>query len=205
MPYTSLRLTERGIVLKDFHMRRLQAAGPNADAALEQLAKDKKPGCYSVWAEDKVWRIEPRGESRLYDGMPIRYLPSPLLGKVGPCAKTASPNPYDAVRTLGIATLLTSANGEEIFESCSAAVIGWDGNQFICVPENNPHVWSTSEAAIRKYMPFISAPIKISDTFPVILVNAIKGVCTITTTDRQDMPQKVIKQLEELFLDLTYF
>ena len=205
MPYTALRVTDKGIVLFTQHARRLESAGPGALLALRQLAATGKPGVYAIWADDGgTLRIEARGGSRLHDGMPVRWQPSPLAMSSGAQAKAASPNLYDAVREPGIATLLTSSDGMQIHESCSAAVLGWDGDRLVCVPADTPRIWSTAETAVRENMPTRNVPLPVDDpSMPLVLVNAVKGVCTIDVPGRAPFPKAVVQQLEALFARLT--
>lgn len=205
MPYTTLRMTEKGIVLFALHARRLESAGPGALLALRQFAATRRPGTYAVWADDSgTLRVEARSGSRLHDGMPTRWLPSPMAMSSGVRAKTASPNPYDAVRAPGIATLLTSADGTQIYESCSTSVLGWNGERLVCVPADAPRISSTAEMAVRENMPTHSAPLRVDDmSMPLVLINAVKGVCTIDVPGRPMFPSTVVQQLKELFVCLT--
>ena len=207
MPYTTLRVTERGVVLFDLHARRLAAAGAAAQIALQRFAASATPGVYAIWAEAREFRVEARPGSRLVDGMPVRFLPSPFAEPRGswrgPFAKPASPCAYDALRTAGIATLLTSHDGAEIFESCSAAVLGWDGSRFLCVPRDRPRVESTAETAVREHLATLEMSLRADEAIPLVLVNAVKGPCTVAVPGRAPVPDEVIQQLEALFSRLV--
>ena len=199
--YTLLLTTEDGVVLCDYHRRRLNPDGEAAaDGAFARFAGEARPGVYAVWVgEGGALRVESRGGSRLREGMPARLLVSPLAGGRGPVPKPAPPSPYDAVRAEGVATLLTSADGAEIYEACFAAVLGWDGRRIVCVPGDRPRVWSTTEAAVREHLPVSEAPILASSATPLLLVNAVKGACAVGLTGRPAFPTGARKEIEHLF------
>lgn len=202
--YTLLRVTERGVVLLDHHLRRLGAvsSGRDRDALLTFLAS-AGPGVWAVWLGDGEVRAEARPGSRLADGMPVRALPSPLAPASGPVAKLSSPGPYDAVRADGVATLLTSPDGSEIWEACSAAVLGWDGEHLVVPPPDRPRVWSTAEAAVREHLPVVEAPLPLASAMPLLLVNAVKGTCTPDLPGRDPFPSRVRQAIEELIASST--
>ncbi len=203
MPYTLLRVTERGVVLFDYHVRRLglEAESPSRGAFF-RFARDAAPGVWAVWSEEGGIRAEPRAGSRLHDGMPARFVRSPVLDLAGPLPKPASPGPYDAVRLDGVATLLTSADGQEILESCAAAVVAWDGLDIACVPLDRPRVWSTAEAAIRDHLHAHETPIPASSD-ALLLVNAVKGTCVLAEPRSRAFPVEARRRVEALFEDLT--
>jgi hypothetical protein len=90
--------------------------------------------------------------------------------------KTASPSAWSNVRIPNIATLLSSRDGAEIFESCSASLLCFDGDLLISAPETRPRIRSTAEYAIRNELPSVERPIFTSDMLPMVLVNAVAGV-----------------------------
>ncbi len=204
MPYTLLRVTERGVVLLDYHVRRLELGNESAArAAFLRFARGAAPGVWSVWSGPGGLRTEPRAGSRLRDGMPARLVRSPVLDRADPLAKSSPPSPYDAVRVEEVATLLTSADGQEILESCSAAVVAWVGGFFVCVPRDRPRVWSTAEAAIRDHLEPREAAIPASSD-ALLLVNAVKGTCVLGGPHSRAFPAIARQQIEELLESLTW-
>lgn len=189
MPYTLLRVTERGVVLWDYHLRRL--ALPAGSAELEALRRFGREAAVGVWAltatPGRGLRAEPRAESQLRDGMPWRLEPSPAADLPGPFAKPAPPCLYDPVRREDVATLLTPPDGSEIYEACRAAVVAWDGEGLVCVPADRPRVWSTAEAAIREHLRCREAPIA-PGAWPLLLVNAVKGTCAPGAAGQPNAP-----------------
>jgi hypothetical protein len=177
--HTTLRVTDAGVVLHDFHMERLAPEGPAGLVAFARFARGAMPGVYSVVVAGSELQAERRAGSRLVEGMTVRLAVSPFAARRGAFPKPGSPSAYDTVRLHGVATLLTSSDGSEIYESCVAAVLGWDGTRFVCVPEDRPRVASVAEAAVRATLPFVRAPLRSDDRLPLILLNAVAGPCTI--------------------------
>ncbi|MBK6849350.1 MAG: hypothetical protein IPG96_18070 [Proteobacteria bacterium] len=198
MRYTRLRLTPRGIVLAAEHRRRLGADEGAARAALMAFARRARPGCWVVWlSEDPLaLRAEPRPGSRVRDGMAVRFAPSPVADRPGPLAKPWPPCAYDALRARDAITLLTSSDGHEIWEACSGAVVGWDGQSIVCVPADRPRVISTSEAALRARVAVREAPLLTADRMPLLLLNAIKGSCALALADRPPFPWSVRRRID---------
>ncbi|MEK7667822.1 MAG: hypothetical protein AAB409_04165 [Gemmatimonadota bacterium] len=203
--YTLLLTTEDGVVLYDYHRRRLNPGGmAEADGAFARFARQAAPGVWAVWLDGAgAVRAEPRVGSRLRDGMPTRLALSPVADGAGPLPKPASPCPYDAVRTDGVATLLTSPDGTEIYEASVAAVLGWDGRWIVCVPAGRPRVWSTAEQAVREHLAVVEAPILTASAAPLLLVNAVKGTSVIADAARAEYPPDVRAGIERLFVSLT--
>ena len=203
--YTLLLTTEEGVVLYDYHRRRLNPDGDAAaDRAFARFAREARPGVYAVWAgEDGALRVESRSGSRLREGMPARFLVSPLAGGRGPVPKPAPPSPYDAVRVENVATLLTSADGVEVYEACVAAVLGWDGERLVCVPADRPRVWSTAAAAVREHLPVSEVPIAAESAMPLLLVNAVRGSSAVDLPGRDAFPSRVRAEIEQLLRRLT--
>jgi hypothetical protein len=202
MPYTLLRVTDAGVVLLDYHMRRLKLEDDSlARKAFFRFARDPLPGIWAVWTDLACGiRTELRPASRLREGMPTRTVASPVLDQPGQFAKTSSPSIYDSVRQKDIATLLTSADGLEILEACCAAVIGWDGKSIVCVPHDRPRVWSTAEAAICDHLPVRKATISTASN-ALLLINAVKGTCA--PAQGGAFPSQVRHTIEALFTSLT--
>ena len=194
MRYTTLRVTASGVVLYEQHLERLAPEGPAALEAFARFAREARPGIYAVTVRGGTLAVEPRGGSALVAGMPARLVVSPFAAQRGAFPKPAPPSPYDAVRQPGVATLLTSADGSEIYESCVAAVLGWDGARFICVPEDRPRVASVAEAAVRAVLPHTRAPLRTADSTPLVLLNAVAGPCVVDT-GRPPPPPEVLEML----------
>ena len=168
-------------MLYDFHVERLAPEGLAGLAGFARFAGDATPGVYSVTVAGDELRAERRAGSSLVEGMPVRLVVSPFAARRGAFPKPGPPSAYDDVRCAGVATLLTSADGSELYESCVAAVLGWDGTHFVGVPEDRPRVASVAEAAVRATLPFVRSPLRTGDRLPVILLNAVAGPCTVST------------------------
>ncbi len=181
MTYTTLRVTGAGVVLHDFHVDRLAPEGAAGRAAFARFAREARPGIYAVTVTGGELRAERRAGSRLADGLPVRFAVSPFAAGRGGFPKPAPPSPYDGMRRPGVATLLTSSDGDEIYESCVAAVLGWDGARFVCAPDDRPRVASVAEAAVRSALPSVPAPLRAGDRLPLVLLNAVAGPCTVRT------------------------
>jgi len=204
--YTLLAVTGDGVVLGAYHLRRLGLDAEEAAPALgafRRFAAEASPGVFALLLHGPSLSVESRPGTRLRDGMPARVAPSPVTDRAGPLPKPASPGPYDAVRQSGIATLLTSLDGEEIYEACSAAVLGWDGGRLVCVPDDRPRVWSTAEAAVREHLPVVERPILLRSRMPILLVNAVKGTCSLAAPRRDPFPTRAREEIERLFRSLT--
>ena len=203
MACTALKVTEAGVVLFAQHRDRLAKAGGWAREALARFALVAQPGCYTLTAAEGELRVEVRPDSRLVDGMPVRTARSPVAGGREPIPKPPRPSSYDPLRVPGLVTLLTSADGTEILEACSSAVVGWDGRSLVFPPLDRPRVWSTSEQAIRAHLPFREAPLAASGGLALLLVNAIKGTCTIQVPGRPPFPQEVRAGIDAVFIAET--
>lgn len=169
MSYTTLRVTSAGVVLFDAHRARL---GPTANDAFDAFSRTAAPGLYSLTVLDGALTVTPRPASRLEDGQPTRTLVSPIATSTGPQTKRASPSPWDTVRAPGVATLLTDPLGTEVYESCVAAVVAWNGESLVLVPERAPRVDSTAEHFMATHWPHVRAPIA-PDHPALLLVNAV--------------------------------
>jgi hypothetical protein len=205
MPYTLLKVTERGVVLWDYHVRRLGLEREcAAREAFIRFAREAAPGVWAVWSEaSQSIRVEARSGSRLRDGMPVRFAPSPVLGASGPIPKPAPPSVYDGVRVAGTATLLTTSDGLEILEACSAAVVSWDGECLVCVPRDRPRVDSMAEAAIRDRLRICEAPIPASSN-ALLLVNAVVGTCALDEARSGAFPPEERLRIDEMLAAVTW-
>ena len=203
MRYTLLELTARGIVLCDHHLRRLGLDEAEL-GAFAAFARTATPGTWAVYADGGELRFSGRPGSRLRDSMPVRFAPSPVLAHRGALPKPCPPSPYDEVRVPGVATLLTSADGVEIFEACSAAVLAWDGGALVYPPRDRPRVGSTAEAAILDALPARESPIAAAGSMPLLLVNAVKGACAVEA-GRAPFPIEVRQRIEDVIAGSTRY
>lgn len=194
MSYTLLRVDGTGVVLADYHARRFGAALD----AFWAFAATAGPGVWALELRAGGLVSEPRPGSRLHDGMTIRVRTSPLGPGETRLAKPAPPSRYDAARCAGVATLLTSPDGAELWEACSAAVLGWDGDRIVCAPLDRPRVLSTTEAAVREHLPFGEAPLAAASPMPLLLVNAVKGTCMVDLPGRAPFPAAARAQIDQL-------
>lgn len=204
MPYTLLLVTDAGVALYDYHAIRLEARPDSAAGErFSRFARQCSPGVWAVRSDSSSGiHATPRPGSRLHDAMPVRTLHSPAIDRAGLFPKPSSPGLYDQVRMHGAATLLTSPDGSEIYEACSAAVVGWDGERIVCAPKTRPRVWSTSEAAIRDHLPVREAPIS-SHSDAILLVNAVKGTCALPARYGRAFPPEIRREIDLLFSTLT--
>lgn len=188
MSYTALRVTEEGVVLYEEHARRFAPAGERIAAQFQAFAASAKPGIYTLGVVDGALVATLRAASRLFDGMPVRFVVSPFASLRGRFPKPAPPNPYNDVRLDGVSTLLTSEDGREIYESCAAAIVGWDGRKLLLPPDDRPRVASVVENALRAGANVEEAPILRDSALPLALVNAVKGVCLVDVPGHPPFP-----------------
>lgn len=193
MSYTALKVTETGVVLFDAHRRRLGVA---YEAAFDAFAATAEPGIYGLRGVDGRLESTRRDRSRLFEGIPVRFLPSPIADRRGPQVKTPSPSPWDAVRQDGVATLLTSPDGAELYESCTASVLAWDGATLIAPPDDAPRIASVTEAFLLARHPHRRATIRRDAGWALVLVNAVAGVC-VTALDAPPFPTEVLSALRD--------
>lgn len=202
MRCTTLRITEAGVVLLEGHARRMAPeGGPMRTAFLHQVAQ-LHPGIHLITLDGERWSTTPRSASWLTEGMPVRHRISPVTHRGSPFPKPPSPGPYDTVRKAGVATLLTSADGAEIYEACVAAVVGWDGSTLVLPPEHCPRVASVSEAAVAEHLGVCRASVASAGTMPLLLINAVKGTCE-ADAGREPFPAHVRASMDALFRELT--
>ncbi|MEW5743399.1 MAG: hypothetical protein AB1938_31100 [Myxococcota bacterium] len=194
MGYTALKVSEAGVVLFDAHRRRLGVAW---ERAFDEFAARAEPGIYGLKGVDGQLEVTRRDRSRLWSGIPVRYLPSPVVGRLGPQEKTPSPSAWDGVRQEGVATLLTSADGEELYESCAAAVLAWDGRELVATPEASPRVASITEPFLLARHAHRRAAIRRRDGWAVVLVNAVAGAC-VPKMDGAEFPAGLLEELNQL-------
>jgi hypothetical protein len=169
MTYSTVRVVPAGVVLFDAHRRRL---GEPAAAAFDAFSHTATPGVYSLAFGDGVLSVTPRPGSRLHDGQATRTLPSPIARATGPQPKQSSPSPWDTVRTPSVATLLSDPQGTQLYESCVAAVVAWDGRELVLVPDSSPRVESLAERFVQAHHPHHRAPIPPTHE-ALLLINAV--------------------------------
>jgi hypothetical protein len=203
MRTTTLQVTAAGIPLRDLHLERLGIPLHPGREAFDRFAALAVPGVYRLVLDGDRLQVTPRGPSSLRDGMPVRLLPSPCAWMRGRFPKPLSPGPYDDVRSRGVATLLTTCDGDELLESCTAALLGWDGAAFVHPPDDRPRVWSTAEEAVRRHLPVRAAPLSSRGALPLLLVNAVAGPCPLALPDRPAVPAEPIARIHALFALLT--
>lgn len=199
MSYTVLRVTEDGVVLFDAHVRRFQPAGEAAVRAFGRFAADAAPGIYSLtWAGDAL-EARVRTTTSLFEGIPVRYVASPYAGSQTRVVKSPPPNPYQALRQPGTATLLTSEDGTELYESCTAAVVGWSGERFLTPPVDRPCLESTALLALAAAGALDRAPILRSSSAPLGLMNAVSGLIIPAIPGRAPFPNEGRTLAERIF------
>jgi hypothetical protein len=182
------------VVLFERHLDRLGIRGTSVEAQFRGFASEGVPGTYALRIRDGRLEVERRAGSQLRDGMPVRYLKSPLAQ---PQRKRPAPSAYDAVRAEGIATLLTSENGRELYESCRGAVLIWDGARLVAVPEERPRTLSVTEQELDAQGLLARRPILADGTEPLLLINAVKGVCVPKVPGRAHVPSEVVVAVTE--------
>ncbi len=194
--YTAVRVGERGVIFFREHAARFRRCGGEAaERAFRDFAARARVGCWTVQIDESgVLSSRPMAGSRLFDGMPARLAKSPLAPGAGLVEKPSPPGPYGALRVHGISVLLTSPDGAEIWESCSAAVLAFDGRGLIHPPDDRPRVRSVAETCLRALFAARSAPIP-ADSRALILVNAVKGVCVLAAPRSQDFPPALLSEL----------
>ncbi len=207
MSYTLRRVDTRGVELCDGHRSRFVPPGSPPDGAAAQafdtFARDAAPGVYALAWDGAALRVTGRPGSVLADGMPVRVRISPLAGRTGAISKPAPPGPYAGVRAAGVLTLLTAADGGELYEACVAALAGWDGARFVLAPADRPRVASVAEAALARALPHVVAPLDAAGAMPLIALNAVFGPCRLDLPGRAPFPKRALAALREVFVAAT--
>jgi hypothetical protein len=192
--YTALRVTsEQQVPLFEGHVRRL---GPGSRVALVEFVAHAQAGVYRVTWNGTQLSSELRPPSRLQEGMPTRFVVSPFADQHGRFAKPAPPSAYDSVRIAGVSSLLTDAAGVEIYESCVASVLAWDGTSLVLAPENVPAVASVAEQEVAARFPYRRASIRVKGEWPLLLINAVAGTCAVNVEGRAAFPADVRARLD---------
>jgi hypothetical protein len=202
MSYTVLRVVDRGVTLYEAHEARFVPAGPAAVAAYCAFAAEARPGVYSLrWADDHLEAVL-RDKISLFDGIPVRYVPSPLSASDGLVPKAPPPNEYAGVRTAGVATLLTSPDGVEIFESCTASVVAWDDG-FVAPPPDRPRLLSTTTTTLLQQASVHAAPLLKRSRLPLALINAVSGLVVPSLPDRDPWPAEARTLFDRVWTEST--
>ena len=193
-PYTVLRVTpSNGVPLFEGHVRRL---GEASRAALRHFAAQAIPGVYRVTWDVAELVTTLRPPSRLVEGMPTRFVVSPFAGQRGRFAKSAPPTPYDAVRVAGVSSLLTGADGTEMYEACVASLVAWDGAMLVLPPDDVPAVASLAEAEVAARLPHRRARLFVESAWPLLLINAVALTCAARVEGRPKFPAEVRARLD---------
>jgi hypothetical protein len=195
--YTVLAVGENfTIPLLHRHAERL---GEGSFAALKRFVSSvSHPGVYrATWDGEQLSTLL-RPASRLHEGMPTRQAVSPMAQRLGRFPKPAPPSAYDAVRLEGYSTLLTNETRNMFFEACSATLVAWDGNSLVLPPEDAPAVASLAESAIAANESVRRFPLSTESSWPLLLVNAVVGTCSIDVPGRAAFPAGVRARLGEL-------
>ncbi len=173
--FTTLRVSARGVVLFEDHATRL---GRLYRHAFERFAAHASHGVYALRGlETGELEVEYRSGSKLMQpGLTVKTAVSPVRHHPAPFAKPPSPSEYDAVRSPGAVTLLTDAEGSEIYEACVAAVMAWDGASLVLVPSDRPRVLSVAESFVARNFSHRRAPIRTDGDWGLLLINAAESL-----------------------------
>ncbi len=200
MSFTTLRINDDGVLLYALHEERFRNSGEDAILSYRKFALEAKAGVYNLTWDGENLLVKERGESNLFDGMPARYRVSPIAHLKNRIDKPAPPSIYSNLVEPTISTLLTSADGKEIYESCRASIISWNGKNIIRVPDNRPAVKSTMERLLKDMPDVIEEPILVDSAYPITLINAVKCTCTISVEGRNPFPIEQLEKIKEAFL-----
>jgi len=194
--YTVLRVTERAQV--PLLARHLERLGPEAADAARAFLASAAAGIYRLSWQAGALQTSLRPASRLVEGMPTRLVVSPFAHHHGRFPKPAPPSPYDNVRLDGVATLLTSADGRWLYESCAASIVAWNGAALVVPPEDVPGVASVAEAQVVDRLTPRRAPLAADSEWPLLLINAVVGTCAVDIPGRAPFPVDVRTRLDAL-------
>ena len=202
MTFTTLKKGPQGVPFLAAHLERLlgdRARDSNIVHDFKAQLGLQPDGIISVQCDAHSYVFSHRSRSRYFDGIPLRYLPTPLSTS-GPVAKCASPSEYDAVRQAGIATILTDPSGQELFEACSSALLGWTGAGLVMTPDDRPRVQSIAEKYLKIAMNIHRVALRKDAGLALLLVNAV-GV--FTPEHGPVFPPEIRGELEALFVRET--
>lgn len=197
MIWTAVKVVTSGVVLFEEHLRRLSPAGPAVFDQFRAFARDASPGAWILRVVGDELEAE-SFTSSMRDAAPVRTCVSPFADRTGAFPKPARPSAYHSLRQPGVVTLLTSTDGEELFETCTASLVSWDGSRLILVPDDRPRVDATSERFLARTFDVVRRPIR-ADGQPLLAVNAVKGTCTLAT-DRTPFPADVLQAIDQALL-----
>jgi hypothetical protein len=194
--FTALRVADGGgVPLFEGHVRRL---GESCRSALGQFAAEAVPGVYRVSWNGSELTATLRGPSKLVEGMPVRFVVSPFAGQRGRFPKPGPPSPYEGVRVEGVATLLTDAAGEELYESSVSGLVAWDGSSLVLPPEDVPAVASVAEAEVAERLVVRRGRLMVRSEWPLLLINAVVGTCAVELPGRPAFPADQRRRLDEV-------
>jgi hypothetical protein len=197
--YTALLVTDGGVVLYAQHLARLAPEGPAVIAAYQQFARTASPGVYALRAENDQLTVAPRPPSALFDGMPSRFLISPFSNRAHIFPKPTPPSLYDSVRLRGVATLLTSPDGDELYEESFSSIVVWDGARLITPPEDRPAVKSCALDALSEAGILGRKSLAANSNQPLALVNAVAGIVVPDLPGRGPFPSEIKARVAEIF------
>lgn len=193
--YSVLRVDEaKQVPLLRRHAGRLGVS----PGALMDFARAVTPGVYRVTWNGAALEHELRPASRLLEGMPTRFVVSPFAEREGRFPKPRPPSAYDGVRVPGVASLLTSVDGRELYESCSASLVAWDGSEVVLVPSRAPGVASLAEDAVADGLAHRRAVLEVESQWPLLLINAVAGTCGLEVPGRRAFPRDVREHLHRV-------
>lgn len=198
MTWTALRASDSGVLLYDEHCARMRTGGETAARLFRNFARDVTAGAWVVEVDGDSLSANRLPGTGLVDGARSRVLPSPFRHLTGSFPKPPRPSPYHALRTPGVVTLLSDADGHELYESCAAAIVGWDGSRLVFPPESRPRVWSTAERFFARAFDHVRAPLLQNDTIPLLAINAVAGTCAFNA-GRAPFPADVRARLDRAF------
>lgn len=194
MSFTTLRVCARGVIFFEEHAHRL---GPAYRSAFRRFAHNAAEGIYALRGVggDEL-AVERRDGSRLLQpALEVKTAISPMLNHNAPFAKPPSPSPYDAVRSKTTVTLLTDAKGDEIYEACIAAVMAWDGDSLVLVPEDRPRVLSVAEAFVARNFSHRRAAIHAAGDWGLLLINAAGELAPASVPNRRVFDPLLLEKL----------
>ena len=197
--YTTLLVTDAGVVLYEAHARRLAPDGGAARARGSTASRRRR-------------RPARTRSSTTARGSTSGRAPAPRCatacrpassrrrsrGAAGAIPKPPPPGPYAALRAPGVATLLASPDGAELWEACVAAVVSWDGARLVLVPEDRPRVASVAEAAVRAGFPHAVGADRGRRRRAAPARERAEGTCTVAAPGRAPFPERVRAELDGL-------
>lgn len=191
--YTTLAVGPRGVYLRAAHEARLARGDRAVVAAFRAWCATATVGVWALRVRGGQIEATARAASSLTDGLPASFVVSPFAGSgtPGPFAKPAPPSPYDAVRTPGEATLLTSADGARLWEGSVAALLAWDGHRLVAVPDDTPRVASLAEAHVAAELGVARGRLLVAHDWPLLLINAVVLTCAPRVAGRAPFPINV--------------